>query len=120
MLRSPTTVTGGSYMSVFRKDFLERIKSSKASGVSQKDLKCTSKTVSPQQMARLEAAIKQQRIEREKGGWRPAAKWLEQNCEEYRQPRNGEVSNATNGTRSSINCLKSEPANETPTVEPIV
>jgi hypothetical protein len=105
-------------MSVFRKDFLERIKSSKASGVSQQDLKCTSKTVSPQQMACLEAAIKQQRIEREKGGWRPAAKWLEQNCEEYRQPSNGEVSNATNGTRSSILSPNSEPANEPPTCEP--
>jgi hypothetical protein len=105
-------------MSVFRKDFLERIKSSKASGVSQQDLKCTSKTVSPQQMACLEAAIKQQRIEREKGGWRPAAKWLEQNCEEYRQPSNGEVSNATNGTRSSILSPNSEPANEPPTREP--
>jgi hypothetical protein len=28
------------------------------------------KTVNPQQMARLDAAIKQQRIERQKGGWR--------------------------------------------------
>ena len=41
-------------MSFFEKDFLERVKSSKASGVSKQDLKCTSKTVSPQQMARLD------------------------------------------------------------------
>jgi hypothetical protein len=79
-----------------------------------------SKTVTPEQMALLDAAIKQQRTKCQQEGWRASAKWLEQNCEEYRQPRNGEVSNATNGTRSSINCLNSEPANEMPTVEPIV
>jgi hypothetical protein len=63
-------------MSFFEKNFLERVKSSKASGVSQLDSKCP-KTVSSEQTARLDAAIKQQRIECEKDGWRADAKWLE-------------------------------------------
>jgi hypothetical protein len=70
------------------------------------------KTVSPQQMARIEGAIKQQRIEYQKEAWRASAQWLEENCEEYRQPGNGEVSIATNGTGSSSNCPNSEPASE--------
>lgn len=57
------------------------------------ECRCRLKTASTEQMEQFEQVIKQQRIECEKGGWRPAAKWLEQNCEEYRQPCNGEVSN---------------------------
>jgi hypothetical protein len=77
------------------------------------------KTVSPEQMARSEGALQQQRIEQRKGGWRASAKWLEENCEEFRQPGNGEVSNAANGTSSLVSCSNSgEPANERPTVEP--
>jgi hypothetical protein len=76
------------------------------------------KTVSPEQMARIEGAIQQQRIEQRKEGWRASAKWLEQNCEEFRQPGNGEVSKAANGTSSLVSCSNSgEPANERPTVE---
>jgi hypothetical protein len=70
------------------------------------------KTVRLQQMARVEQAIRQQRIKYQKEGWRASAKWLEQNCEEYQG--NGEVSTATNGTGSSFKCLNSEPS----TVEP--
>jgi hypothetical protein len=92
-------------MSVFEKDFLERIKSSKASGVSRQDLKCTSKTVSPQQMARLDAAIKQQRIEREKGGWRGAAKWLEENFpQDFGEAKAAPRAEASRETRSSGDC----------------
>ena len=40
------------------------------------------KTVSLQQIARLDAAIKQQRTGCEKGGWRASAKWLEENFPE--------------------------------------
>src|SRR5262245_51740847 len=68
-------------MSFFAKDFLERVKSSKASGVFQLDSKCP-KTVNSEQIARVDAAIKQQRIEREKGGWRASAKWLEEHFPE--------------------------------------
>jgi hypothetical protein len=75
------------------------------------------KTVSAEQMAQLDAAIKQQRIEQRKEGWRASAKWLEQNCEQYRQPGKGEVSNVTNETGSSIKCSNSEPANEPTTGE---
>jgi hypothetical protein len=77
-----------------------------------------SKTVTLEQMSRLDAAIEQQRIECEKGGWRASARWLEKNCEEYRQPHDGEVSNATNETISSINSPNSEPANEPATGKP--
>jgi hypothetical protein len=46
------------------------------------------KTVNPQQMARLDAAIKQQRIERQKGGWRASARWLEENFpRNYAEPQ---------------------------------
>jgi hypothetical protein len=76
------------------------------------------KTMSAEQTAlKVEAALHQQRIEQRKEGWRASARWLEKNCEEYRQPHNGEVSNAANGTRSSINSPNSEPANETSAVE---
>jgi hypothetical protein len=77
------------------------------------------KTVSAEQTAlKVEAALQQQRIEQRKEGWRASAKWLEQNCEEFRQPGNGEVSKAANGTSSLVSCSNSgEPANERPTVE---
>jgi hypothetical protein len=76
------------------------------------------KTVSRQQMTRLDAAIKQQRIERERGGCRSAAKWLEKNFPhdfgEAKAPPRAEPSCET---RSSINCPNSEPVNEPATVE---
>jgi hypothetical protein len=96
---------------------VNREKQQAASGASEPNLKCAPKTVSAEQMEQFEQAIRQQRIECEKGGWRADAKWLEQNCEEYRQPGKGEVSNTTNETGSSINCPNPEPVNETPTGE---
>jgi hypothetical protein len=104
-------------MSVFQKDFLERLARGRVSQESRETP--PPKTVSAEQTAlKVEAAIKQQRIEQRKEGWRASAKWLEQNCEEFRQQGNGEVSNATNGTSSLVSCSNSgEPANERPTVE---
>jgi hypothetical protein len=78
-----------------------------APGASQPNLKCTPKTLSAEQMEHIEEVIRQQRIECEKGSWRASAKWLEENCEEFREPPNGKVSTATNGTGSSTNCPNS-------------
>jgi hypothetical protein len=78
-----------------------------------------SKTVSLQQMARLDAVIKQQRIECEKGGWRADAKWLEKNFpQDFGEAKAAPRAEPSYQTRSSINCSNSEPANDTPTVEP--
>jgi hypothetical protein len=68
------------------------------------ECKCTPKTVSTEQMEQFEQAIKQQRIEREKGGWRDAAKWLEENFpEDYAAPRTAAASRPSCGGRSSDN-----------------
>ena len=78
-----------------------------------------SKTVSLQQMARLDAVIKQQRIECEKGGWRADAKWLEKNFpQDFGEAKAAPRVEPSYQTRSSINCSNSEHANDTPTVEP--
>jgi len=49
---------------------------------SEPNLKCTPKTVSAEQMERLDAAIRKQSLEHKKGGWRASAKWLEENFPE--------------------------------------
>jgi hypothetical protein len=100
---------------------------------SEPTLKCTPKTVTPRQMAQFEEAIREQHIEREKGGWRACARWLEQNCEEFRDPpsaRYGVTHNGQSVSRAAPssghegadptlpdygerNCPNPEPANET-------
>jgi hypothetical protein len=85
---------------------------------SEANLKCTPKTVSAEQMERLDAAIKQQQIECKKGGWRGAAKWLEENFpEDFKEPIAAPLAQPSCGTGSSISCPNSEPLNQTPTVE---
>ena len=49
---------------------------------SEPECKCTPKTVSAQQMARVEQVIKEQRTEQEKGGWRASVAFLEENFPE--------------------------------------
>jgi hypothetical protein len=68
------------------------------------------KTVNRQQIARLDAAIKQQRIEREKGGWRGAAKWLEKKFpEDFGEAKAARAEQApVIETRSSGICQNSE------------
>jgi hypothetical protein len=63
------------------------------------------KPVSPEQMAQLECAIKERRADLEKGSWRASAEWLEENFEEFREPRKASPPS-------------SESAKEAPTVEP--
>jgi hypothetical protein len=79
-------------------------------GASEANLKCKPKTLSAEQMERVDAVIQQQRIECEKGGWRASAKWLQENCEEYREQQatpmpGGEMA-------SSDICPNSEGANQ--------
>ena len=79
-------------------------------GASEPNLKCTPKTLSAEQMERVDAVIQQQRIECEKGGWRASAKWLEENCEECREPKAAPM--PRNEMASSDICPNSEVANE--------
>jgi len=77
------------------------------------------KTVSAEQMEQFEQAIRQQRIECEKGGWRADAKWLEKNFpQDFGEAKAAPRAELSYETRSSIHCSNSEPVNETPTVEP--
>jgi hypothetical protein len=50
------------------------------------DLKCTPKTVSVQQSV-IQQAIEEQRRELTGGDWRASARWLEENCEEFREAK---------------------------------
>jgi hypothetical protein len=83
------------------------------------------KTVSPQQMARVEQAIQQQQIKYQQEGWRASAKWLEQNCEEFRELASGRTSPTTEQsrepgceTRSLDVCANSELVQQPPRGEP--
>jgi hypothetical protein len=80
------------------------------------NLKCTPKTLSAEQMEHFEQVIRQQRIEREKGGWRGAAKCLEENFpEDFREPIAVLGAQPSCETGSPTNSPNSEPANEPPT-----
>jgi hypothetical protein len=79
-------------------------------GVSEPNLKCTPKKVRAEQMEQFEQALQQQRRECKKGGWRAAAKWLEENCEEYRESKARPMPGGK--MASSDICPNSEVANQ--------
>jgi hypothetical protein len=87
--------------------YLERLESRRLS-----QGKDRPKRASPQQMVRVERAIKQQRIECAKGGWRASAKWLEENFpEDYPKA-------APEAQRDCSNCPNPESAHAPRAVEP--
>ena len=84
---------------MFEKNFLNRIKFSRTSArqESEESGKVVSDqddpgptcppSVSTRQMAQIRQQIKTLRKEQQTGGWRASARWLEENCEEFREAK---------------------------------